>query len=66
MSEQLNDNSRKTRIPVDPELFRRTAPAWNCVDYPGAMHYLPGTDTCAWCGMTRAEITEDDRQRETA
>jgi hypothetical protein len=44
------------RSPVDLELFRRTAPAWNCVDYPGGMHYLPGTDTCAWCGMARAEI----------
>jgi hypothetical protein len=52
-----------TRTAVNPELFARTAPAWNCVDYPGAMHYLPGTRACQWCGMTRAEIAEDDRQR---
>jgi hypothetical protein len=42
--------------PVNPELFRRTAPRWNCVDYPGeGMHYLtPGG--CAWCAMTREQI----------
>jgi hypothetical protein len=42
----------KTRAPVNPELFARTAPAWNCISYPDGMHYLPGTDTCAWCSMT--------------
>lgn len=36
--------------PVDPELFRRTAPAWNCVDFPGeGMHLLAGR-ICQWCG----------------
>lgn len=45
--------------PVDRELFRRTAPQWNCVDYPGdGMHYTPGTD-CAWCGMTREQIAAE-------
>jgi hypothetical protein len=53
----------EARTPVDPELFRRTAPAWNCIAYPDGMHYLPGTSTCAWCGMTRAEITRQlDKQ----
>jgi hypothetical protein len=56
------------RAPVDPELFKRTAPAWNCVSYPGGMHYLAGEqlEVCAWCGMTRAEIAEDDARREEA
>jgi hypothetical protein len=37
--------------PVDPELFRRTAPEWNCVDFPGeGMHYRPGPGACLWCG----------------
>ncbi len=46
--------------PVNPELFRRTAPAWNCVDYPGeGMHYTPGTESCQWCGMTRDQINAE-------
>ena len=49
-----------SRTPADPDLFRQTAPTWNCVDYPGAMHYLPGAGPCAWCGMTRAEITDQE------
>lgn len=45
--------------PADPELFRRTAPAWNCVDYPGdGPHYTPG-NTCQWCGCTRDQITAE-------
>ena len=52
--------------PVDAELFRRTAPAWNCVDYPGdGMHYAD-RDGCAWCGMTRDQITAERREREAA
>jgi hypothetical protein len=54
---------REARAPADLELFLRTAPAWNCISYPGGMHCLTGTSACAWCGMTRAEITEDDAQR---
>lgn len=50
--------------PVDPELFARTAPKWNCVDYPGeGMHYTPGGD-CGWCGMTREQIAAERRARE--
>ena len=49
--------------PVDAELFARTAPAWNCVDYPGdGMHYTPADHGCVWCGKkldeVRAEIAE--------
>ena len=44
-----------TREPVDRELFNRTAPKWNCVDYDDGMHYLPG-DRCLWCGRTREQI----------
>ena len=37
--------------PVDPELFARTAPRWNCVDFPGeGMHYRPRRGPCLWCG----------------
>jgi hypothetical protein len=43
------------RQPVNPELFARTAPAWNCVDYPGdGMHYAPAGGDCRWCGATPA------------
>lgn len=52
--------------PVDPELFKRTAPAWNCVDYPGeGMHYTPDGD-CLWCGMTRGQIAAEHAAREPA
>lgn len=42
----VDDAKRK---PVDQELFDRTAPRWNCVDYPGGMHYMRG-GRCRWCG----------------
>lgn len=45
------------RRPVDPELFKRTAPRWNCVDYPDdGPHYGPNGEGCGWCGMTHEEI----------
>jgi len=44
--------------PVNPELFHRTAPKWNCVDYPDGMHYTPGA-SCLWCGKTREQIARD-------
>jgi len=53
------------RTPVNPELFNRTAPAWNCVDYPAdGMHYTPGNVSCAWCGMTPGEIRAEHDARE--
>lgn len=55
----------EARTPVDPELFRRTAPAWNCVDYPGdGMHYANSGGDCSWCGMTRAQIRTEHLERE--
>lgn len=49
----------RERQPVDKELFERTAPKWNCVDYPNdGMHYVPHGD-CVWCGMTQAEIAQE-------
>lgn len=40
--------------PIDPELFARTAPAWNCVADPGqGPHYLAADGSCQWCGATR-------------
>lgn len=46
------------RMPIDAELFKRTAPKWNCVDYPDGMHYVNG-DGCLWCGKTREQITAE-------
>jgi len=45
---------------MDAETFKRTAPGWNCVDYPGAgMHYVPvaGGD-CVWCGASPDEMSQ--------
>jgi hypothetical protein len=54
---------RKPR-PVDPELFARTAPAWNCISHPGeGMHYTPG-DGCLWCGKTREQIAAEPARKE--
>jgi len=52
--------------PVDPELFRRTAPQWNCVDYPGeGMHYTPKAgEGCAWCGATPEQIRAEHDARD--
>jgi hypothetical protein len=51
--------------PADAELFARTAPRWNCVDFPGeGMHYTPGTSGCAWCGKGREEIAAEHRRLE--
>ena len=38
--------------PVDLALFARTAPRWNCVDFPGeGMHLRPRhAQPCEWCG----------------
>jgi len=43
------------REPVDPEMFGRTAPRWNCIDYRDGAHYVPG-DACLWCGKSREDI----------
>lgn len=51
--------------PVDPELFQRTAPQWNCVDFPGeGMHYVGSAGSCLWCGMTRDQIAQEHAARE--
>jgi hypothetical protein len=39
------------RKPVNQELYNRTAPAWNCIAYPGeGMHYKGTDGLCQWCG----------------
>jgi hypothetical protein len=48
VAHRVDDPERK---PVDQELFDRTAPRWNCVDYPDGMHYMAG-GRCLWCGRT--------------
>jgi hypothetical protein len=55
------------RQPVDPELFGRTAPNWNCVDYPDeGMHYTPDRGgVCRWCGMDPVAIAREYSQRES-
>lgn len=48
------------RVAVNPELFARTAPRWNCVDFPNeGMHSLNHAGGCTWCGMTRQQITQE-------
>jgi len=47
------------RMPIDPELFKRTAPKWNCVDYPNDGPHYPSKGNCLWCGMTKEEITAE-------
>jgi len=42
------------RTPVNPDLFARTAPAWNCVTGDGP-HYTPGR-RCEWCGLDHAAV----------
>jgi hypothetical protein len=44
--------------PIDPEQFRNTAPAWNCVDHPGeGLHYTPRPGVgCAWCGKKPEQV----------
>jgi len=50
-----------TRTPVDPELFARTAPAFNCITSPEGPHYRAGDGSCRWCGLTAAQIAADGR-----
>jgi hypothetical protein len=53
-------------MPVDLELFNRTAPRWNCVAFPGeGMHYVPGNAGCLWCGLSNQEIRQERQQLET-
>jgi hypothetical protein len=47
--------------PVDPELFARTAPAWNCVASDGP-HYLNAAGGCQWCGRSREAIADLDAE----
>lgn len=51
--------------PVDAELFPRTAPAWNCIDYPGeGMHYMPRSNAgCAWCGKKHDQVVAEIAER---
>jgi len=49
--------------PVDRELFERTAPKWNCVDFADGPHYLstgpvPPRGDCLWCGAAAADIRQ--------
>lgn len=38
-------------LPADPDLYARTAPAWNCVTDPiDGPHYHDGKGGCHWCG----------------
>lgn len=54
-------------VPIDPELFKRTAPAWNCVAYPNdGMHYVARNGDCQWCGMTREQIETEREERAAA
>ena len=44
------------RIPVMPELFARTAPAFNCISDPeDGPHYISPAGVCQWCGEDTAK-----------
>jgi hypothetical protein len=54
------------RAPVDRELFERTAPKWNCVNFADGPHYLstgpvPPRGDCLWCGASAADIRQASR-----
>ena len=54
------------RVPVDQELFNRSAPRWNCVDFPNdGPHYLAHDGGCRWCGMTKQEISAEHTNSST-
>lgn len=54
------DAKHLTHIPVDQELFNRTAPRWNCVDFPNeGMHCLARNGSCTWCGATKQAIAQE-------
>lgn len=46
---------------MNQELFDRTAPKWNCVDFPDGMHYM-GVHKCQWCGKTDEQIKAGEKQ----
>jgi hypothetical protein len=46
-----------TLAAIDPDLYARTAPAWNCTTDPDGPHYIAAGGGCQWCGMTDAQIT---------
>lgn len=51
----ITDDAAPARVPVDMDLFKSSAPAFNCIAYPGeGMHYRPyvpqGPRVCWWCG----------------
>jgi hypothetical protein len=62
----MTDSDMARTPPGDTDLFRRTAPKWNCVDYPGdGMHYTPGPNgRCVWCGKSRDQIAAERAARE--
>jgi hypothetical protein len=46
-----------TLAAIDPDLYARTAPAWDCTVDPGGPHYIAAGGGCQWCGMTDKQIT---------
>ena len=55
-----NGVARTKRVPVDPEMFRNTAPRWNCVDYSDGPHYVGTPDgSCGWCGATTEQMAKE-------
>jgi hypothetical protein len=52
-------------LPADPDLYARTAPAFNCITDPvNGPHYISATGGCSWCSMTNEQIT-DQRHAQT-
>jgi hypothetical protein len=59
-----DDGPEPERQPIDPALFARTAPAWNCISDPDGPHYTPGSGRCEWCGKDQATIAAEYAARE--
>ena len=45
--------------PVNPDLFGRTAPKWNCVRYPLDGPHYPSRGNCLWCGKSAEKIAAE-------
>lgn len=55
----ITEDETPARVPVDMDLFKSTAPAFNCIAYPEeGMHHRPyvpqGPRVCWWCGETES------------
>lgn len=55
----LKSGHKQVRMPIDQELFDRTAPAWNCVTSDGPHYLHPLDGSCQWCGKSREALARE-------